>query len=249
MKNRSIQYVLLLFFLLGIQHSVTAQEDRETINTIRHQDDGSVLLSDFENNDVGEIPADWYNQKGEKRPYTYAENDKKGYKYSVEIEEGDKFLRYNGINAKHLNFPLGNKDLNIYETPILSWRWRILNIPKNADDEDNDVAASIYVVFDLGRVLFKKVPKSIRYTWSSNLEKGTEFSKFFGNQKVVVMGGGPGSGKWQTFQRNIVEDYKRLFGDDPPETPLAILILSDGDDTGEIVKADYDDLLLLPSKN
>jgi hypothetical protein len=76
------------------------------------------------------------------------------------------------------------------------------------------------------------------------LEKGEEFSKFFGNQKTVVMGTGSGSGSWQTFERNIVQDYIRLYGDEPPKTPIAILILSDGDDTGENVKADYDDIML-----
>src|SRR5699024_6740081 len=102
------------------------------------------------------------------------------------------------------------------------------------EDKDalNDVAASIYVVFDMGHVLFKKVPKSIRYTWSSTLPEGTELSKLFGNQRIIVMGSGEKNiGTWQTFERNIVEDYKRLFGDNPPKRPLAILILSDGDST------------------
>ena len=49
---------------------------------------------------------------------------------------------------------------------------------------------------------------------------------------------------WQTFERNIVEDYKRLFGDSPPSKPLAILLLSDGNDTKDRVSADYDNILL-----
>ena len=228
----------------------TSGQDREGINTITHRGDGSVLLEDFEKYSVGTIPSDWYNQKGEHRPYTYNKKDQRGYKYSVQEENGNKFLHYKGQNAKHLNFPLVNKDVNIHQTPILSWKWRISQVPKggNEDDDDrNDVAASIYVVFDLGRVLFKKVPKSIRYTWSSSLPKGKEMSKFFGNQKIVVVGSGSqGTGGWKTFRRNIVEDYKRLFGDDPPETPLAILVLSDGDNTDSVAEADYDDIMLLP---
>lgn len=149
-----------------------------------------------------------------------------------------------------MSYPLINKDnINIYNTPVLSWRWRIHDAPENGNedsDDRNDVAASIYVVFDMGRVaLFKKVPKSIRYTWSSSLEEGTELSKFFGNQKIVVMGKGEDTGgEWKSFERNIVEDYKRLFGDDPPKKPIAILILSDADDTGVATVADYDDIIL-----
>tara|TARA_R100000750_G_C2333617_1_gene91199 strand:+ start:67 stop:366 length:300 start_codon:yes stop_codon:yes gene_type:complete len=99
-------------------------------------------------------------------------------------------------------------------------------------------------------VLFKKVPKTIRYTWSSTLPVGTELSKFYGNQKIIVIGtGNNNQGEWQTFERNIVEDYKRLFGDDPPNKPLALLILSDGNNTKSMVKADYDDFKLKSVQN
>lgn len=242
---------LLVLVWSGLLGAVNAQ-DREGINTITKKNNGSVVLDNFESYEVGTIPSEWYNQRGEHRPATYSKENKQDYHYSVQQDSDGKFLHYKGLDAKHLNFPLLNKDVNIYETPILSWKWRISQVPKgaNEDDEDrNDVAASIYVVFDMGRVLFKKVPKSIRYTWSSSLPEGKELSKFFGNQKIVVVGSGEdGTNGWQTFQRNIVEDYKRLFGDAPPETPLAVLVLSDGNSTGSIAEAGYDDIMLLPDK-
>lgn len=210
---------------------------------------GNMLLEDFESYSPGMIPKDWYNQTGDRRPAFYDEEDKEGYKYRVAEEDGNKFLRYQGEVAKHLNFPLVNKDINIHETPVLSWKWRVFDLPEGGNEDDdnrNDVAASIYVIFDMGRVaLVKKVPKSIRYTWSTTLEEGKELSKFYGNQKIVVVESGPvRKGEWLTFERNIVEDYKRLFGDSPPKNPLAILILSDGDNTRSRVKADYDDIIL-----
>lgn len=250
MKKRLLQTLLCTWVISALSVGAYAQE-REGINTITHLQDGTVLLTDFEDYEVNTIPRDWYNQKGGARPYTYSGAQKEEYKYRVVSENGNQFLRYEGSNAKHLNFPLLNKDVNIYETPILSWQWRIHEIPAGANEEDkNDVAASIYVVFDMGRVLFKRVPKSIRYTWSSSLKKGKELSKFFGNQKIVVMGTDKNNlGQWQTFERNIVEDYRRLFGDDPPKTPIAVLILSDGDDTHSMVKADYDNIMLKPAKS
>lgn len=249
MEKRLLQTLLCTFAIAALSNIAFAQ-DREGVNTITHLEDGTVLLTDFEDYEVNTIPSDWYNQKGEGRPYTFSGTRKEEYKYHIESENGNQFLRYEGSRAKHLNFPLLNKDINLYETPILSWDWRIYDIPFGASEDDkNDVAASIYVVFDMGRVLFKRVPKSIRYTWSSTLEKGKELSKFFGNQKIVVMGTGDNNlGKWQTFERNIVEDYRRLFGDDPPETPIAILVLSDGNDTDSVVKADYDNLMLKPAQ-
>ncbi|HCI70971.1 MAG TPA: hypothetical protein DHV30_10385 [Balneola sp.] len=148
---------------------------------------------------------------------------------------------------------LNKEEIDIYKTPILSWKFRIHEIPVGANEDDgdkNDAAASVYIAFDLGRVLFKKVPKTIRYTWSSTLPVGTELSKFYGNQKIIVIGtGNNNQGEWQTFERNIVEDYKRLFGDDPPNKPLALLILSDGNNTKSMVKADYDDFKLKSVQN
>ena len=85
-----------------------------------------------------------------------------------------------------------SKNLNLNESPVLSWKWRIWDIPAGADernDKVNDTAASVYVVFKVKRMaLVKEVPQSIRYTWSSSLPVGTEISTFFGHQKIAVVG-------------------------------------------------------------
>jgi len=206
-------------------------------------------VEDFQSDSIGELPNNWYNQRGEARPQTYTGELRETYNYTIMEENGNQFLRFKGIRGKHLSYPFFDElDVNIYETPILSWDWRIHDIPETASEYDknrNDAAASIYVVFDLGHVLFRKVPKSIRYTWSSTLAVGTELSKFHGNQKIVVIGSGEdGLSEWKTFERNIVEDYQRLFEDDPPSKPIAILVLSDGNDTNDFTMADYDNILL-----
>lgn len=246
-------YITVWVFFIQLSAKVHAQSDKLLPQALKKV---GFTVDDFENYTAGTIPDTWFNLSGDKQPALYDEKEKKEYKYKIVRERGNKFLRYEGKKAKHLNFPLINEQkenvykINIYETPILSWRVRPHSWPQNAneDKEDrNDSVASIYVVFDMGHVLFRKVPKSIRYTWSSTLDKGTKLSKFFGNQKVVVVASGEKKkGQWVTFKRNIVKDYRRLFGDDPPKHPLAILILSDGDSTGSFVKVDYDDIMLLP---
>ena len=253
MSNYIICVLGLLFVFSSVPVStVFAQQPMQLEN-------GDILLEAFENDSVGELPLEWYDRDGNKKLKNHSRKFTRDYKYKVLQEDGDKFLRYEGTNAKHINFPLINEDkdniygIDIYETPILSWKVRAHNLPENANEDSNDrndSVASIYIVFDMGRVaLFKKVPKSIRYTWSTTLPKGTQTSKLFGNQKIVVVESGDDkTGRWVTFERNIVEDYRRLFGDDPPGTPLAILILSDGDSTGSYVKADYDDIVLKSSR-
>lgn len=247
-----ISLFLLFLFLLSINIS-TAQNPKKASSPLEVKPEGTVIIDTFENDSLGDLPEEWYNQNASIKP---SENAKEAslFRYYIAEEMGNKFLRYHGTDARHLNFPLKNRpNVNIYETSVLSWQWRVKDLPKGGNegnDKYNDTAASIYVAFDMGRVaLFKEVPKTIRYTWSSTLEEGTELSRFFGNQKIVVVESGPEKmGEWVTFERNILEDYKRLFGDKPPKTPLAILILSDGDNTGSRVIADYDNIVLKESK-
>lgn len=242
-------YLPLVFGFFG---NTSAQQHNQSQHSVQHLESGVVIIENFEHDTVGDLPHKWYNRDGKRQPFEYPPEEKSTYKYKVQKENGNQYLNYQGTSAKHMNFPIINKDgVNIYETPILSWRWRVNEIPEGANEDEegkNDAAASIYVVFDMGRVaLFKKVPKSIRYTWSSTLKEGTELSKLFGNQQIVVVKSGTdGMGEWHTFQRNILEDYRRLFGDDPPKKPLAILILSDGNSTGQRAEADYDDIELRP---
>jgi len=222
-------------------------------------DNGIIVLEKFEEDSIGSFPKGWYDRDGNNTLLNHDPEIVKDYNYTVKKEDSNKFLRYEGTSAKHINFPLIDKKKNniygidIYKTPKLSWKVRAHTLPVNANEEveeNNDSVASVYVVFDFGRVaLFKKVPKTIRYSWSSTLPEGTVTSKLFGNQQIkVVKSGNEDLGKWITFEVNLVNDYRRLFGDDPPETPIAILLLSDGDSTGSFVKADYDDLMLKPEK-
>lgn len=253
LKNVSSYYLVSALLLVGfykVGHTQT--------HTPQRLKSGAIMLENFENDQVGQLPEGWYDRDGNKQLKNHEPDERAKYKYRVRQENGNKFLQYEGQKAMHINFPLIDDqkdniyDINIYKTPILSWKVRAYDLPENANENDNsrnDAVASVYVVFDMGHVLFKKVPKSIRYSWSSTLKEGTELSKFFGNQKIVVVESGPArTGKWITFERNIVKDYRRLFGDNPPKNPMAILILSDGDSTGSFVKAEYDDIMLKPER-
>ncbi len=242
-------YTAAFLFLITIP--IQAQEP------IERTENGTIILENFENDSVGELPQQWYDRDGNDKLINYPKDFSKHYLYKILNNDENKFLRYEGTTAKHINLPLTNKDkdniydINLYETPVLSWKVRAHSLPENADEKSsdrNDSVASIYVVFDMGRVaLVKKVPKSIRYTWSTTLPEGETGSKLFGNQKImVVKSGEEDTGKWITFKRNLVEDYRQRFGDDPPKHPLAILILSDGNSTNSYVKADYDDIMLKP---
>lgn len=243
---------LLMVFLVVIATAGISQAQQSF-----RLDDGTFVIDNFEQQPVGSLPTGWYNRNGDHKVTQLRPSKRVKYHYTIVKNDSNKFLRYSGVYAMHLNFPFINKqhenvyNINVYETPILSWKWRVFNLPNGAnihDNGSNDAAASIYVVWGFGHILFKKVPKTVRYVWGTAQSEGTVMSKLFGNQKIVVVESGPANkGEWVTFHRNIVKDYKRLFGDKPPKTPLAILILSDGDSTNSYVKADYDDIKLEPA--
>lgn len=261
-KMSALGYVVLFLFLLLLVTDNSKAQDTKYIHSLATSEDGGLMVEDFEGDSVGQLPYNWFEQRGVNRPYNYPEDIKKDYLYRITDEQSpsskiNQFLRFDGTKAKHLNFPLHQvKNLNLNESPVLSWKWRIWDIPAGADernDKVNDTAASVYVVFKVKRMaLVKEVPQSIRYTWSSSLPVGTEISTFFGHQKIVVVGTGQPSnldGEWMAFSRNLKEDYERLFGEKMPTTPLAILLLSDGDSTNDSAKADYDDIEFYPTEH
>ena len=246
MIRLSISFLLIIINSISVLAQINIPD--EVKQPIPELSNGILVVDDFEDDMVGKLPDRWYNR--DVKNAANEPEESRYYSYFIDEVCNNKYLHYEGTDARHLNFPLKEREnLNIYETPILSWKWRGKQIPEGGDELENhknDAAASIYVVFDMGRVaLFKKVPKSIRYTWSSTLEKGSENSIFYGNQKIVVLeSGSENIGEhWITVEQNIVEDYRRLFGDDPPARPLAILILSDGNSVNDTAEADYDDIM------
>ena len=116
-----VKTILTSLIIVGFLTSSTLVA-QEAINTVEFGDNGVVYLEDFEHYEVGTIPDEWYNRDGDNIPATYEDTYRRDYKYKVMEENGNKFLRYEGTEAKHLNFPLiDKKEIDIYETPILKW--------------------------------------------------------------------------------------------------------------------------------
>jgi hypothetical protein len=58
---------------------------------------------------------------------------------------------------------------------------------------------------------------------------------------VVASSGASGVGAWQTLSRNVVEDYKRAFGEEPGKL-TGVAVLTDTDNTGEKTESWYGDI-------
>jgi hypothetical protein len=56
---------------------------------------------------------------------------------------------------------------------------------------------------------------------------------------IVLRSGEDRLGEWLRERRNVVEDFRRAFGRDPPPVAEAIALFTDNDQTGEPVEAYY----------
>jgi rSAM/selenodomain-associated transferase 1 len=129
---------------------------------------------------------------------------------------------------------------SLKDYPVLSWRWRVEEAPGRGDPErkaGDDYPARVYVGF--GSVF----PKAINYVWDNRPHAAAEFDNpFTSRAKMVVAGGGP-LGAWIEARRNVYEDYKRLFGGEPPRVSF-IALMTDSDNAGGRAAAAFDDIVL-----
>ncbi|MGD8513363.1 MAG: DUF3047 domain-containing protein [Deltaproteobacteria bacterium] len=135
---------------------------------------------------------------------------------------------------------------NLQDYPILTWRWkvdRVLARGSALHKDGDDYAARVYVVFP--SLLFWKT-RALNYIWANKLPIGQAVpNPFAANAVMIAVQSGPGlTGKWVEETRNILEDYRRYFGTDPPNTG-AIAIMTDTDNTGEEAVAWYGPIRIL----
>jgi hypothetical protein len=129
--------------------------------------------------------------------------------------------------------------------PILKWSWKIDHIIPKGDartKEGDDYPARIYVVFP--SIFFWKT-KALNYIWANRLPKGQALANSHtGNAiMVAVESGAKKTGQWVNEKRNIYEDYKHYFGEEPPNVG-AIAIMTDTDNTGETASACYGPIII-----
>jgi len=60
---------------------------------------------------------------------------------------------------------------------------------------------------------------------------------------VAVESGSAKTGQWVSEERNIRDDYRKLFGEEPPDVG-AVAVMTDTDDTREDITAYYGDIFL-----
>lgn len=113
-----------------------------------------------------------------------------------------------------------NLEVDLRQTPYVTWSWRVDKMPPQGDvrhRKSDDQAAQIYIVFPFFPPVIRS--KFVGYIWDSNAPRGTVLQSlnYSPARVIVVESGKENLGRWVTVTRNVYEDYKMLFGVEPPK--------------------------------
>lgn len=168
--------------------------------------------------------------------------------YRIVTVNGKKVLKATADSAASALFQEVEIDPKRYQ--ILRWSWRVNSVVAEGDARTkagDDYAARVYVVFP-GTFFWQT--RSVVYIWANRLPQGTALPNSYTDKviMVAVRSGNAQAGQWVSEQRNLYQDFKRFFGEDPPEIG-AIAIMTDTDNTGSKAEAMYGDIILaVPGK-
>ena len=218
-----------------------------------------TVLTPFSTQKAGsEMPAGW-------EPVKITE-DKKPTQYKLVDDGGTVVLN---ARAEAAATGLGQPTkVDVRNTPMLEWRWKVRRLIASADNavgSKEDSPARIVLSFGGDRAKLpltdrlalsladqrsgKTTPYgTLMYVWANKAPVGTVIpNPHTGRVQMIVASSGPaGVGAWQSLKRNVLDDYRRAFNEEPGLL-MSVGVLTDTDNTGESVEAWYGDIRLLPA--
>lgn len=159
--------------------------------------------------------------------------------YRIVEEEGHKVLQAeSGGRASAL---IHWQDIDPQRFPILRWRWKIDKVLEKGHAgrrEGDDYPARLYIIFDSW---LPNYARSINYIWASQVAPEQVVVNPYYRRSVMltVESGAVKAGRWVIEERNLLDDYRRIFGGEIPRI-RAVGIMVDGDNTGETSQAWFD---------
>jgi hypothetical protein len=181
--------------------------------------------------------------------------------YRLVNEQGRTVVRARAeSSASGLIHPL---DLDPRAYPVLHWHWKVDELIQKADNTQKhleDSPVRLIVSFDgdtarldmRDRMFFDNVRlltgqqmpyATLMYIWENRAPRETVIDNRHTSRikMIVAESGRDRLGSWQEVTRNVIEDYRRAFGEEPGRI-TAIGIMTDTDNTGDNAHAWYGDI-------
>jgi len=152
-------------------------------------------------------------------------------------------------------------DPKIY--PIVTWRWKVTKIYEKGDvtkKKGDDYPARIYITlkydpskagflkkmkYETVKTLYGEYPPVavLNYIWASNAPEGTIVPSPYTDRDmmIAVESGGQKLNSWVEEERNIYQDYKKAYGEEPPLIS-GVAIMTDSDNTKESAVSYFGDI-------
>ncbi len=188
---------------------------------------------------------------------------KKRTAYTIDRDNGNYFLKAESEVAASALYRKFSADPREFQ--VLSWKWKVENIIEKGNErrkDGDDYSARVYVTFEyepekssaydrfkrsLTKTIFHIDPpgNALCYVWANRLERDASVPNPF-TEKIIMIAveSGPGLARhWISEERNVLEDYRRLFKAEPPKIS-GIVIMTDTDNTKSRAVAYYDDIAL-----
>jgi hypothetical protein len=172
--------------------------------------------------------------------------------YTVETNGRESFLKAeSNASASALVY---KEDFNIYDYPRARWGWKVNSVYQDTVPEKksgDDYPIRVYIIFKydpdatqvldkikygIAKKLYGEYPphSTLTYVWAnSEAQKTIIDSPYTDKARLIALKKGNGkTGVWQNEEVNVLQDYKKAFGTDPPAV-ASIAIMNDSDNTGQ----------------
>jgi hypothetical protein len=206
----------------------------------------TFTIDDFNANESGDYPKLWGWRKKDDDPMRSTPR-----LYFIQKENENAYLSAQATQASvALVKPFS---YNIKDYPYLSWRWRVKAFPANTVSSPEPVhVAEVVVIFYQNWI---GIPMTLHYIWDPYSSPCTTIRQegLLNDTYLKVIRTESGiSDEWFTENVNPFEDYRRIFGVDPPDQIVGMFVRTESDQPGSTAKADYDDFMakktaLIPS--
>lgn len=172
--------------------------------------------------------------------------------YSIVVESDNFFLKAESNASASALIHKDTFGASHYRK--VRWRWRIEHVYENGNAKEksgDDYPIRVYIMFlydpdmasfgerltyGIVKSLYGEYPphSSLNYIWSNKSHLDNIIQSPYTNRSkmIILQSGNEKAGQWITEEVNIIEDYKKAFGENPPST-ASIAIMNDSDNTGE----------------
>jgi hypothetical protein len=226
LKPLSYLIIIIVAFVAIVSISVSAQE-----NTILLRDDFISLKN-------------W-------KPLNFP-SIKRHSKYSIIHEGKNSYLKAeSNASASGISF---KKEFHVFDYPKIRWRWKISNTYAKGNAKvkaGDDYPIRIYITFkydpkkasfgkrvryDIVKSIHGEYPpdSSLNYIWANRQHEDSVLVSAYADESMMIIleSGAELAETWVNEEVNIIEDYRKAFGSDPPSV-ASLAIMNDSDNTGE----------------